>query len=795
MHAAFTALGRFTVRFRWLVLAAWVVGAVAAIAFLPSLSSVAQNDNSAFLPAGAPSAKAAGLATAFQRSGQRAVPVLVARSGGPLTAGDATAIQRLGTDLRAVPAVTGVRDVGRSPDGEAEQLQVLTSAGLGTSQQTLVAGLRSAITRADLPSGLQAHLAGQLAINVDNNARTGTNGNRIQLLSVLVVVALLLVVFRSVLAPLVALVPAFLVAQVAGPVVAEIAQGGRLAVSGFAQLLMLVLVIGAGTDYGLFLVFRVREELRAGRDTRDAVARAVARVGESIAFSAGTVIAALLSLTAASFGLYADLGVPLAIGIGLMLLAGLTLLPALLAILGRAVFWPSRAARPAGPAGGKAGLWGRVAARVVGRPVLTLAVGLVVFGALAAASLGYQPGGFNNGANPPAGSDSAAGTALLADHFPKAASNPTGLVFRLPEPAWDDPAVLADAQRQLAADRDFTAVTGPLSANGRTITPDQYAALYAKLGPAAALPATPPAGTGVPDRAYQAYRASGQYLSADGRTVEYAVLLAAGPPTSTAAMRAVPAVRAGSDAVARTLHATDHGVVGQAASAYDISSTSDSDLGTVVPIAVAVIALLLALVMRSLVAPLYLIASVVLSYLAALGLSVLIFTKLGGESGLTFIMPFLMFVFLLALGEDYNILVMTRIREETRRLPLRRAVARALTATGTTVTSAGLVLAGTFAVFAIAGGGRGSEARDVGVGLALGILMDTFLLRTLLVPSLVVLLGRWNWWPSRLSRRSEQHLEGGGPGLQAVGGQDPGPAGRAPETLQPVVEVDEDPVR
>src|SRR5262249_40350652 len=157
--------------------------------------------------------------------------------------------------------------------------------------------------------------------------------------------------------------------------------------------------------------------------------------------------------------------------------------------------------------------------------------------------------------------------------------------------------------------------------------------------------------------------------SADGRTVQYAVLLAAGAPSSTAAMRAVPAVRSESDAVARTLHATDHGVIGQAAAAYDISATSDSDLGTVVPIAVAVIALLLALVMRSLVAPLYLIASVVLSYLAALGLSVLIFTKLGGESGLTFIMPFLMFVFLLALGEDYNILVMTRIREETRRLP------------------------------------------------------------------------------------------------------------------------------
>ena len=173
-----------------------------------------------------------------------------------------------------------------------------------------------------------------------------------------------------------------------------------------------------------------------------------------------------------------------------------------------------------------------------------------------------------------------------------------------------------------------------------------------------------------------------------------------------------------------------------------------------VSVAILVIGLLLCLVMRSLVAPVYLIASVALSFFAALGLAVIVFIEIAGHGGITFILPFLLFIFLLALGEDYNILVMSRIREEAHHFPLREAVRRALTATGTTVTSAGLVLAGTFSVFAVVGsrGSGGSQIRDVGIGLALGVLMDTFIVRTILVPCTVILLGRWNWWPSRLSR-------------------------------------------
>jgi putative drug exporter of the RND superfamily len=184
----------------------------------------------------------------------------------------------------------------------------------------------------------------------------------------------------------------------------------------------------------------------------------------------------------------------------------------------------------------------------------------------------------------------------------------------------------------------------------------------------------------------------------------------------------------------RADHVTDSGVAGEAPALYDISHISTSDLKKIIPIAILAIGLLLAVVLRSLVAPLYLIASVGLSYLAALGLSVLLFIDIGGESGLVFFLPFLMFIFLLALGEDYNILMMTRIREEAHALPLRQAVTRALTATGTTITSAGLVLAGSFAVLAFVAGSGNTQIRDIGFALALGILMDTFLVRTLLVP-------------------------------------------------------------
>ena len=414
-----------------------------------------------------------------------------------------------------------------------------------------------------------------------------------------------------------------------------------------------------------------------------------------------------------------------------------------------------------------------------------------------AAVTAYKSAGFGGTISAPAGTDSADGTNLLNKYFPQTAANPTNLVYKLATPAWDNASAIATATTQLEASKELTGVTGPLNPIGGTgFTPAEYTQLHALLG-SGTLPATAPpvpaaaAQAGITatqwTQAYQLYRATSQFVSADGKTIQFETSLTAGEPSTTAALNAVPAVREAAESVVPTLHATDSGVTGEAPALYDISSISNSDLAHVIPIAIIVIGVLLALVMRSLVAPLYLIASVAISYFAALGLAVIIFIKIGGSGGITFILPFLLFIFLLALGEDYNILVMTRIREEAHHLPLREAVSRAVSVTGTTVTSAGLVLAGTFAVFAVVGGrgAGGSRIVDVGIGLAIGVIMDTFVVRTVLVPCTVVLLGRWNWWPSKLSVDSpapdavSASADALGLSTSPDGGRPDGPAGPA----------------
>lgn len=524
--------------------------------------------------------------------------MVASTTGGPLNAADQSAIARRVTALRRVASVERAEETKVSPSGSAAQIAVTASvAGSDIkAQKTLVAGIDSALARAGTAPGVAFHLAGAVATNVASQNSSSKTGHRVQSLSLLLIIVLLL---------------------------------------------------------------------------------------------------GVLTLLLASFGIYHDLGIPLAVGVGVMLLAGLTPLPALLATFGQAAFWPRRPHRRDPD---RIGVWGAIAARIVRRPAVTLGIGVLAFAAVASAALGYHSGGFGGATSAPTGSGAATGNAIVVALFPRSSANPANLVLSYPRPVWTDPGVLVRAGNPLAGSHRFTQLSGPLDPNGTALSPAQLTALHSRLGPLGRLPAVEPASAGVPAAQYNAYRATAVFVSPNGRVVQFEATLRAGAQTTTAALDATPAIRHTLATAAAASGATASGVAGQPAALYDVSATSSHDLVTIGPIAIVAIALLLALVLRSLVAPLYLIVSGALSYLAALGLSTLAFIDIGGD-----------------------------------------------------------------------GGSGGTQIQAIGFGLAIGILMDTFVVRTVLVPSAVALVGRYNWWPAGMSRRPAHAPR---EGLRPGGGHD-----------------------
>ncbi len=742
----FAAIGRFSVRYRWFAIVFWILVALAATTLLPTLGSVVNNDNTAFLPPSSSSVQAQTLLSPLLSSGPASGLLVAASAQGPLSPIEQASFDRIEHATRHVRYVTGVFPGLISADGESRTANVDFSsaiAGGGKQATTTVQQIRLLAESLATP-GVEVYLTGSLPEYVDQQQAGSRTASRVEIFSALFILILLLLAFRSTLAPFITLAPAALALAIASPIVAESTKIG-VQISSLLQLLLTALILGAGTDYGLFLIFRYRENLRRGLEPHEAIVSAVERVGESIAFSAATVIAALLTLLLASFGLYRGVGPGLAIGIAFVLLIELTFFPALLAILGRSVFWPSLPR--VGEASG--GRWGAIAARVSTKPVVAVVGGVLLCGLLACGLLGYEPSGFNPGAAI-SGSNSGDGLAVLEQHFGPSALGTTDVVFQFRNSVWNDPQVLLVAENALFSSAHFSSIDGALDASGIPISPISLGELHQLLGPPQPLPVVEPSNVDVDPVLYNAYRSTAQYITSDGRTILYKTSLQAGSPGSTAALQAIPGIRASVAHVASLTGASVSGVAGQAAGAADVAAVSRNDIFRIAPIVLVILTLILALVLRSLFAPIYLVLSVALSYLASLGLTVILFVDLEGQLGINFTLPFFMFVFIMALGEDYNILVMNRIREEAARSPLRVAVADALSVTGTTVTSAGLVLAGTFAVLAITTTG---QIRQIGTGLAFGILLDTFVVRTLLVPSTAVLLGRWNWWPSEVSPR------------------------------------------
>jgi RND superfamily putative drug exporter len=731
------------IRFKWLVLGAWLV-IIGLSSLLPSLSSVARSSNSDFLPKGAPSVRAAEVASrGLTNSTDTSRLVVVASSTrSSLTPEQVALLGRLEKQTSRLKYVRQIIPVGVSRDNKAYQFIVLVSVTTAGPPSSAVPAILAELRKAYRPyqsHDLQIHVTGALAAIADADTQTGRSQRIAQSGSAIFILVLLFLVFRSPLAPLATFAPAVVALLVSQRLIAETSRIG-LQVSPITQILLVVIVLGAGTDYGLFLVFRLREELRKGVPFTVALDTATRRVRATIFFSALTVISAFLTLALSDFGVYRWLGPALAIGVATVLLANLTLLPSLLAILRGAFFWPFP------PKAGQrvAGLWGRIAAAVVRRPITTLALGGVAFVALASFVPFARLVGFGNQSNAPATSDSYAGQKVLAAHFSALDFNPTYVAVELEEPVAADPSVVASCYAFLEKDRDFKSVEGPLNPEGYTLSLEQLRSL-------ASLKERQPSENA--GRAVGSLEnAVAQYLSPDGKVVRFVVSLAAGPPGSDQAVSAVPRIRQHLSQMSRIPGVAYVGLAGEDSFIYDVAHYSAADLKRIIPIVLACLFVILVLLIGSLVAPLYLVATVGLSYLAALGFVVLAFQVLGHQGGVNFVLPFLMFVFIMALGEDYNILVAARIKEESSLLPLRQAVTTAVAATGTTVTSAGLILAGTFGDLVLTGV---PQIQQIGFGLAFGVLLDTFVVRTLLVPSCAVLFGKANWWPDLYRYRAK----------------------------------------
>lgn len=743
LRGMFSVIGRLSTRYAWVIVAFWCVSTVSAVLLLPSLGSVVRNDNSAFLPPTSKSVEAANLASPLVPAGTESGTLVVVDVQGPLSNADQRVVASLAKRVAHVKYVTAVSSGTISSNGEAETILVAFSpatAGGGSAGALAVGNVRSAVATRH-PRWLHFYLTGSLPELVDQQHSAAHTARSIGLLSAGVILLLLALAFRSALAPLVALAPAGLALVAAGPLIAESTHVG-VEISSLLQLLLTALVLGAGTDYGLFILFRYRENLGRALSSADAITDAVSRVGGTIVYSACTVVVALMSLLLASFGLYRGVGPGLAIGVVVVLAVDLTLLPALLAILGPRIFWPSRPDRR----WTRPGIWGSVAARVCRRPIVASITGIAILGSLAMCVTAYAPSGFNPGGEIP-GSGSAAGAAALQAYFHTSSANPTVVVFEYRHSLWRDPRVLATLTNTLISSRQFVDLVGPMNPNGSPVSPGFIRSGYNLLGSPQSLPQLEPRQLHLALYTYADYRSLAEFISSSGKTVVFRSNLSAGSSGSTNAMQAIARVRSVVQNAGRVTGANAEGVTGQAAGAADVSAISSGDVVHIVPVVLVLLALLLALGLASVVAPIYMVATVALSFLASLGLSVLIFVIAGHELGVNFSLPFFLFIFIMALGEDYNILVMRRIREESVDHPPKIAVREAISATGSTVTAAGLVLSSTFAVLALATSG---QIRQIGTGLSLGILLDTFVVRTLMVPSIAVILGRVNWWPGVL---------------------------------------------
>jgi len=477
--------------------------------------------------------------------------------------------------------------------------------------------------------------------------------------------------------------------------------------------MLIVVLFGVGTDYILFLLFRYRERLRVGEDPKTAMVSAITRVGPAIATAAGAVIIAFLALTLSSLGIFRSLGPALAIAVATTLVAGLTLIPAAVSLLGTKVFWPSSAWKSE-PKGARFGLMGRSLGRFPGRFALGSGGVLVI---LAIAAIGFHPT-FNLTSGSDTTTQSAVYSNVLLRGFPAGATEPTDVLLQ--------------------------------STTGR---PLDVAALKAYRDRLAAVPGV--AQVGAPR------------LAADQTVADFQVLLSSSGESNAA----MATVRGPLQKAAGTAPAGSRPLIGGISSVFvDLQVAMDHDYAIVFPVAAVLILLILGILLQSVVAPWYLMAAVGLGFAATLGAAVAVFQDIGGSSGLTFILPIVMYLFVVALGTDYNILMISRLREEARegRNP-HDAAAMAVRYAGPTVASAGLILAGSFASLILAGG---STLGQMGFAISFGIAMAAFVMAMFLTPAITALIGHKAWWPGHSDEERRPPYQAGAERPVLVGAVD-----------------------
>ncbi|GAQ65706.1 MMPL family transporter [Streptomyces scabiei] len=668
-----------------LLIAVWLVVGGVLGPYAGRLGEVATNDQAAFLPRSAESTEVITAQRAF-RQDETLVAIVVWTGEG--LADRRAAADRALASLDGTPGVAGqVSPALLSEDREALRGVVPLRPDLGDALPGTLDRVRAAAERVP---GTTVQLAGPAASQADlSDAFAGIDGLLLGV-ALLTVLVILLLVYRSVLLPLVIILGAVFALGLACAVVYALADQGVVRVDGQVQGILSILVIGAATDYALLLTARFREELGAHTDRFAAMRAALRQSWGAIVASAATVALGLLALLLSDLTNNRALGPVGAIGIACAVLATLTFLPAVLVALGRAAYWPARPGGPSDAPGRGEGVWRRVADLVDRAPrrVWALTLALLLAGAAFAPTLTSKgvplDETFVNDA------PSVAAQQTLGDHFPGGSGNPA--------------VVVADAdrlERVLAAARDTDGVA--------------TAAAVDRTG-----------------------RPGGEPLVVDGRVRVDVTLDAAAD--SDAAKRTVARLRTALHAVP----GADALVGGYTAQQYDTLRTAERDRTLIVPVVLVLILLILTGLLRSLLLPVLLVATVALNFLATLGVSALVFRHVLGFTGTDPSVPLYGFVFLVALGVDYNIFLMSRVREESLRHGARQGVLRGLVSTGGVITSAGVVLAATFAALGVI---PLAFLAQIAFIVAFGVLLDTLVVRSLLVPALVRDLGERAWWP------------------------------------------------